>query len=120
MLNTRVPLAVGRSDESSQTVVNYGLPDFSMLNAASPAHRAELAALIEAKITAFEPRLRQVRVTLEPDPANGRNLAGTMQAILNVASLSEPVSFPILLGNSGILLEETANQAVQQSDYAGR
>ncbi len=105
LLNTRLPAAVGRSDESSQTTVNYGLPDFSLLNAASPTDRDQLAALIEKKIAAFEPRLRQIRVTLAPDPSNPCTVLGTMQGLLQMASISEPVTFPVILGNSGVVIE---------------
>lgn len=110
LLNTRLPVAAGRSDESTQTILNFGLPDFSLLNAASPGDREALAALIEVKIAAFEPRLRQVRVTLDADSSNRSRVTGTMRGMLQTASFSEPVSFPVVLGRSGIVL--------QQSDYA--
>jgi type VI secretion system lysozyme-like protein len=112
LLNTRLPVAVGRSDESTQTILNYGLPDFSLLNAASPADRRTLATLMEAKISAFEPRLRQVRVTLEPDPSNRCNLIGSMTGILQVISLSEavsfPIAFPLSMGSNGVVVQQSA------------
>ena len=104
LLNTRLPSAAGLSDEGTQTVLNYGLPDFSMLNATSPADQTLLARLIERKITAFEPRLRDVRVELGPHPVNRRSMAGTMSGNLLLASISEPVSFPLSLGESGVVV----------------
>ena len=114
LLNTRLPEGARQSDERSQTILNYGLPDFSQLNASSPADCEKLASLIETKIAAFEPRLGQVRVVLEPDPdpSNRSNLIGTMSGRLQIAAISEPVTFPVSMGNSGIL--------VQEADYASR
>jgi type VI secretion system protein ImpF len=112
LLNTRLPVAAGWSDESSQTVVNYGLPDFSVLSAANPMDCEMLASLLETKITAFEPRLRQIRVTFEPDPSNRSNLIGTMRGVLEVASISEPISFCLSKGNAGV--------EVERADHASR
>jgi type VI secretion system protein ImpF len=105
LLNTRLPVSAGSGDEGSQSVVNYGLPDFSTLNAASPGDRTVLARLIERKITAFEPRLRQVRVVLEMHPSRRRTLIGTLHGTLLLGSIGEPVSFPIALGDSGVAIE---------------
>ncbi|MDQ1469818.1 MAG: type secretion system protein ImpF [Bryobacterales bacterium] len=107
LLNTRLPFAAGFSDESSQTVVNYGLPDFSHLNSASPADREILARLIERKITAFEPRLRQVRISLEPHPVERGAVTGSMRALLQTESISEPVEFLLARGKSGGVLVGT-------------
>lgn len=111
LLNTRLAVAAGRSDESTQTVVNYGLPDFSGLNTSSPGDRAMLALLIARKIEGFEPRLREVRVILEPHPEARGVLVGQLRAKLQTEWMSEPVSFPLALGASGA---EIANP-----DYAG-
>jgi type VI secretion system protein ImpF len=104
LLNTRLPVAAGLSDESSQTTINYGLPDFSHLNSASPADRELLARLIERKIAAFEPRLKQVRVSLEPHPVNRGAVTGNLRAVLQLESISEPVSFPLAVAGSGALI----------------
>jgi type VI secretion system lysozyme-like protein len=109
LLNTRLPVAAGWSDESSQTVVNYGLPDFSLLSAANPVDCQKLAALLEIKIAAFEPRLRQVRVSFEPDPSNRSVLIGAMRGVLQVASVSEPISFGLSKGNAGFEVERADN-----------
>lgn len=111
LLNTRLPIAAGQSDENMQTVVNYGLPDFSGLNAASPADRAILALLITRKIQGFEPRLRDVAVLLEPHPKARGVLVGRLRAKLQTEWISQPISFPLSLGTFGA---EIANP-----DYAG-
>jgi type VI secretion system protein ImpF len=108
LLNTRLPVAAGMSDESSQTVLNYGLPDFSHLNASSPSDRELLARLIERKITAFEPRLKQVYISLEPHPTQRGSVVGTMSASMQTESFREPVSFLLAGGTSGIIVTGTA------------
>jgi type VI secretion system lysozyme-like protein len=95
LLNTRCPI---REDRNG-TVIDYGLPDFSWMSAASADDRQALALVIARKVTVFEPRLREVRVTIEPDAEDPRAVVGTIQATIVVASLSEPVSFPVAIRN---------------------
>lgn len=93
LLNTRT-----RSDPPmTGTVLDYGLPDFSHVGPISDGERAELAQLIASKISQFEPRLQRVRVTLFSDPNQPRALTGNIEAQLLVESVSEPVSFPLLM-----------------------
>jgi type VI secretion system protein ImpF len=66
LLNTRRnPNAAPDSmPQLSQSLFNYGLPDFSALSANSPKDRQTLLLEIERTVALFEPRLRNVRVTL--------------------------------------------------------
>jgi type VI secretion system lysozyme-like protein len=91
LLNTRCPV---REDRNG-TVIDYGLPDFSWMSAASGENRQQLADIIARKVAAFEPRLAQVRVTLARDATDPRALTGTIEALLVVESIREPVSFPL-------------------------
>lgn len=87
-----------RFDEGRQlTVLSYGIPDFSARNAVKEADRQQLAALVAQAIETFETRLRNVRVSFEPNKANPARLDGMMDAELVTESLREPVSFPINL-----------------------
>lgn len=95
LLNTRCPV---REDRNG-SVIDYGLPDFSWMTAASGDDRRQLAETIARKVTAYEPRLRQVRVALERDPEDPRALIGTIEGVLVVETIQEPVSFPLLLHN---------------------
>lgn len=92
LLNTRC----SREDRNA-TVIDYGIPDFSWMSASSGDDRLRLAQIIERKITAFEPRLDQVRVTLERDATDPRAAIGTIGAELVMESIREPVSFPLLI-----------------------
>src|ERR1700689_1330879 len=66
LLNTRRnPYAAPESmAELSQSLYNYGLPDFSSFSADAPKDRQKLQVEIERTIALFEPRLRNIRVVL--------------------------------------------------------
>jgi type VI secretion system lysozyme-like protein len=101
LLNTRCPV---RQDRNG-TVIDYGVPDFSWMSAANPDDRQTLANTIARKVAAFEPRLREVHVTIEPDATDPRAVVGTIEAKLVVESIREPVSFPLAIRNkSGEIL----------------
>ncbi len=92
ILNTRTVLQVpGRL----LTTLEYGLPDFAHVSATDMQGRAVLALQIARTIEAFEPRLSQVRVNLEPHPSGQRFLVGTVTANLTITIIPEPVSFPL-------------------------
>jgi type VI secretion system protein ImpF len=66
LLNTRQTHA-GMPDqyiETRRSVLGYGLPDLTSLNALTIQQRQEIARAIEASITLFEPRLRDVHAVL--------------------------------------------------------
>src|SRR5579883_1420613 len=46
----------------SESLYNYGLPDFSAYSVNSPRDRARLLRTLEKTISLFEPRLMQVKV----------------------------------------------------------
>jgi type VI secretion system protein ImpF len=89
LLNTRA--------HERSTHADYGLPEFSALAASGATDRFALSALIARKLTAHEPRLRKVHVTLEADPSNPRALLGRVDAMLVMDSVNDPVSFPLLI-----------------------
>jgi type VI secretion system protein ImpF len=50
--------------ETLRSIYGYGLPDLTSLPAITPQQRAEIGRVLEAIVTLFEPRLRDVRATL--------------------------------------------------------
>ena len=100
LLNTRIvvdnvthkdfPLA-GRS------VIGFGLADFAGLNLASVHDRRRICGAIEAAIHAYEPRLREVRVELEPEHKAVNVLLFSIHAILIVSLVEERVAFDATL-----------------------
>lgn len=95
LLNTRCPLPGGVVDERDRTVIDYGIPDFAHMAAASGTDVQQLARTLERAITAYEPRLREVHVSLEPARSNNAAVIGSISAMLVVGSVTEPVSFPL-------------------------
>lgn len=96
LLNTRCPFPDGFLP-GQRTVADYGLPDFSHLSPASDEDRFEMAGAIVRAIEAYEPRLRRVRVHIEPDTDNRNRGLGCIEAQLVMGEVLEPVSFPFHL-----------------------
>ena len=99
LLNTRQTHAGLPSDyqEVQASIVGYGLPDLTALPADTPEQRAAIARVLEAVITRFEPRLRDVRATLA-DPGDGkeRTVRFRVEARLSVEPAPE-VAFDTIL-----------------------
>ncbi|HYO62037.1 MAG TPA: type VI secretion system baseplate subunit TssE [Pyrinomonadaceae bacterium] len=96
--------------ELNNSVAAYGMPDFSTLNARSSADRNHLVNVIEGLIARFEPRLREVFVSVEPSDdeeleealRTERALHFRIDAQLIVEPTAEPVTFDTTLRlNSG-------------------
>jgi|GEM_PF-170200 len=96
LLNTRCSLSLHQVGEEERSVVNYGIPDFSSLSPHHADDRALIASIIGQTITAFEPRLRQVRVEVEPREGSQNALWVQIEAVMSVGQFNEPVSFPVL------------------------
>ncbi len=96
LLNTR------RINESAGTdmpdlrrsLFNYGLPDFSTYSLNSPNDRMELTQHIEDTMAIFEPRLRDVKVTvLESEAGDTRVLRFKIEALLEMDPAPEQIFF---------------------------
>jgi|SRR5947207_9735445 len=97
LLNTRCPLPAHRIPPRDGSVVDYGIPDFTALSPARFEDRGKLAEAMVRAINAFEPRLAEVQVRLDPVAGNEKSLAATIEAKLMVGRVAEPVSFATLL-----------------------
>src|SRR5579862_3394970 len=84
--------------EVSQSLYNYGLPDFSTLSVNSPQDRDWLLVEVERSVALFEPRLREVRVSfLEAPGPNARTLHFQIEGLLDMDPAPEQVSFDTML-----------------------
>jgi type VI secretion system protein ImpF len=99
LLNTRGPAEDLSRDYPNvrNSLLVYGLKDFSVLNPRSTATRQQMRKEIERMISQFEPRLRNVTVHLEAETGNERILHFRISGILIVEPLSEPVTFDTVL-----------------------
>ena len=82
---------------AKKSVLAFGLDDFAAKSMSSHADREAVCRSIEQAISNFESRLRNVRVTLEPDLADAQRLRFAIQALLVAHPLQEPVSFDAVL-----------------------
>lgn len=100
LLNTRQEAILGLPDdftEVARSVVTYGLPDFSSFNLGMPNDRARVRRCLEDAIMNFEPRLRRVRVSIEPPGGHDRALRFRVDALLRTDPSPEPVMFDMVL-----------------------
>ncbi|HEU4766452.1 MAG TPA: type VI secretion system baseplate subunit TssE [Pyrinomonadaceae bacterium] len=99
LLNTRCSIPLHQISEEERSVINYGIPDFSSLSPHNADDHALIASIVGQTISAFEPRLRQVRVEAGPVFSAESALWLNISAELVVGLYSEPVSFPVTLNN---------------------
>lgn len=100
LLNTRrIPDAAPDSmAELSQSLYNYGLPDFSALTVGSPRDRDRLLMELEHTLSLFEPRLKDVRVSIvEAQGGYTRVLHFQIEGMLQMDPVAEQVSFDTVL-----------------------
>jgi len=79
--------------EVSTSVYYYGLPDISSLSLSSSSDRNRLLRMMEVTISKLEPRLKDVRVSLEQQPGYVRVLRFRIEGLLDMDPAPEVVSF---------------------------
>lgn len=87
LLNTRQELfnqSAADFPEVDRSIVTYGLPDFSAFNLRSQRDRQAVQREVENAILKFEPRLAEVRVSLEPLKEHDRNVRFRVDALLKM------------------------------------
>ncbi len=100
LLNTRRELldgAPGEYTEVNNSLLMFGLPDFTSYSLLNPEHRKLIRRSVEEALTKFEPRLKSVRVTLEPPRKFDAALHFRIDALLRLDPAPEPVSFDAAL-----------------------
>lgn len=99
LLNSRNPYSdlPAAFTEAGQSVIAYGLPDFSALNISNLNDQYRLRQLIEGAIRAFEPRLAGVTTVLLPASAAERSLRLRIDARLLMDPSPEAVSFDVIM-----------------------
>ena len=94
--------------EAVCSIVAYGLPDFSSAGVRSPAELNRLRQAIENAVDVFEPRLQDVRVTIDPVPEGERVIRFRIDARLRVEPSPEPIAFDSVmrLGSGTCVVKE--------------
>ena len=99
LLNTRnpVPDLSGEFVEAGQSVLAYGVADFTSFNILSVRDQERLRQLVERSIRSFEPRLTGVSVALLPIGRTERSLRLHVDARLMMDPVPEAVSFDVVM-----------------------
>lgn len=104
LLNTRRnPIEVPQNFAAVEaSVYQYGLPDMTSFGLHSSKDRNRLLTILDSTIADFEPRLQNVKITLEEPNALTRTLRFTIHGHLRTDPAPERVSFDTILQlNSG-------------------
>jgi len=100
LLNTRSVLPeefLKPYPECADSIVSYGLIDFADLSLSSPTDRAHICACIERVIARHEPRLKNVKASLELRTNSVNRLDFSINALLVVNAAQETVNFDAVL-----------------------
>lgn len=99
LLNTRrTPGAVANTSSLLyRSLFNYGLPDISNLSIQAVADQNRLLRMMEQTISAYEPRIKGARVTLESAGPSSRVLRFVIEGLLEMDPAPERVSFDTTL-----------------------
>ncbi|MFZ6674168.1 type VI secretion system baseplate subunit TssE [Undibacterium sp. Xuan67W] len=100
LLNTRTvwPEALLKLyPECHNSILTYGLNDFAGLSLASTDDRTYICRCLEKAISRHEPRLRNVRASLEVREGSINRLNFAISALLVVDLAREPVNFDAVL-----------------------
>ena len=83
--------------ELSNSLYNFGLPDFSSASVNTPRDRDWLLVELERTVALFEPRLKDVRVLMQEQPGIGRSLHLQIEGLLQMDPAPEHISFDTML-----------------------
>ena len=99
LLNSRQPPLpqLANWPAAKTTVINYGLPDITSLGLMSSSDQRSLRLAIEACLRAFEPRLTDVRVTLESTDTTDRRLRFHIEGNMRLDPAPEEIAFDTVL-----------------------
>ena len=99
LLNTRKPPLpqIASRPAIRDSVVNFGLPDISALGLTSASDQRSLRMAIEACLRVFEPRLSDVRVTLESADTTDRRLRFHIEGNMKLDPAPEEIAFDTVL-----------------------
>mgnify|MGYP000495024245 CR=1 FL=1 len=100
LLNTRAVLPDGFLDgypECARSIVSYGMNDFADLSLSSPSDRAFICTCIEQAIARHEPRLGEVKASLEMRHGAVNRLDFSITGVLVASASQEAVNFDAVL-----------------------
>jgi type VI secretion system protein ImpF len=99
LLNTRQPPIpeLASMPAAKASVINYGLPDISSLGLANASDHRALRVAIEVCLRNYEPRLMDIRVTLQGSDTTDRRLRFHIEGNMKLDPAPEEISFDTVL-----------------------
>ena len=121
LLNTRAVISeesLSEFPECNRSIISYGLNDFAGLSLASIDDRASICRSLERAIQRHEPRLRNVRASLDISQGSINKLNFAISAMLVVHESKEPVNFDAVLQPSNLQysISSTRRAAVRMGE----
>lgn len=95
LLNTRCAFDRETVASRERTVLEYGLPDMANFYSENQEDQLSLCAAVRQTIEFYEPRLKDVRVSVMRVDRRNQHLELSVSGQLSVGRLLEPVSFPV-------------------------
>ena len=95
LLNTRVPKSASDLLHKPRTVIDYGIPEIGAFNPYDDRNTFLLETLLTDTINTFEPRLSDVRVSVQRIQDQRRSVILMIDAFFECDSIRSPVSFAI-------------------------
>lgn len=101
LFNTRSPLALSDYAAQAHSVLEYGIPDFTAVDAVNFEQLQQLGTALRTAVERYEPRLQDV--TLEIEAARGQPAAAVVRlsALARLGMQLRPLEFELLLGSAG-------------------
>lgn len=96
-MNTRTSLPARQLLDRELTVIDYGIPDFSMFSGSNPDDIKRMSAILTRVVQAFEPRLQRVQIVVKSYQRHSQSLVAEVNGMLIIDRIAEPVSFPALI-----------------------
>lgn len=98
LLNTRSRLGFEAFAQSAATVVDYGVPDYSERSPVSGRDCDAIASVVRHAISVYEPRLRNVSVSMTPAPHGRAPCVLEVRADMPAAGGVRQVAFELNAG----------------------
>jgi type VI secretion system protein ImpF len=95
LFNTRSRLMPSEYANSTGTVIDYGIPDFSALSPRHAEDRELLESSLKQAIVHYEPRLQNVAVKVAAVPHRGDKAVVTVSGDVFIGLKSQRVSFEL-------------------------
>lgn len=105
ILNSRCSFPEKAKGAADKSIINYGLPDFSAFDPTSQKSRDGLIAMVAQIIKKWEPRLTNIKVSVDENALEDREFAPfrlnlIVQATLLEEVQKEPVTFHLALNDT--------------------